>query len=474
MGDGTYQLLQGAIAMGTIATILLVVLLVAIVNPQLVDQIRSAIARRGSGAGVAAVNSPGMNVLVGVIGAIAPDIGLISGYLGDIVAGEFRYSMTSIVAIIATLINLLVWGGLADISDKFKNVSGAVRNVTTGASSGRPRDPTQDIVGPDGVGHTIASGPATALGFMQQTAQAASVPEPVALPSATTAVVDAVSNVQQVVAPVQAQVGRSQAQVRRSQAQVKPVKRRGSFPTTIPGSGINEPAGNPTINITYGSANDRAIPESTDPLRKSSRFSKPSLAAREAWTGRGREQEGGFRVPQEFANTNPTVVRGLGFLDTQKSPMGIVILTCIFMVYVWDMGWNQKRSRPELVGNIIFGAFVLAMNFASYNIFESYGDNVKTRILNSGKAVIVGGLVGTIAFWIFHNLAPEYLPVDPSPASINGGFTPSSGSCPSGQQLVNGRCQTIVGTPKCGGPNGSDQFQCDLYQNGKKITTSLV
>lgn len=486
-------LLQGAIAMSTITTILLLVLIVAMFNPQLVAQVRAALG--GVSGGRAPGMPSGLTVIFGILGAVAPDIALISGYVGDIVAGglgKFRWSLTSILGVVAVILNKLIWGyamgGDSVTADLTALGDAAMRLRTAGAAPGGgapPPPPGGDGGGLPGLADVAggiaavgaAAGPTVpglapgggggGAGLLASAGGALPTPPPPGLYTANAgrSVTFAPGSVASgSTYPGSAILGAINPPPAPRAASMRPTRRRGL--------GFGRPAGGVT---------------------SSGRLVRPSSIARASGG-----QTGGARYPPSVTSSNPCVIRGLGFLDTQSSPMSMVVLSFVFIIYFLDMAWNHKRTRSELTGNFFFGVFVILVNAFALGVFECYGTTSSARAFAIAKGLTIGLLFGGFIFILYQNYGQQYLPVDPSPASLspeNGGGGGSGGSgnivppsgggsttnlpCPPAadgrsQTRINGVCVPNTGMSQCGGPNSDDQFVCDAYKNGKKITTTVV
>lgn len=396
------SLLQGAVAMSTISVALLIIFLVALLNPELADRIRGRVAATAGEAG----SSPTVKILVGALGAFAPDMAILSGFVSDIVNIQFRHSVLSFSAIIAVIINRLIFGTGA------LRAAGEAAGAAAAAATGAPQPRT---------GFEVANAPAA--------------------PAAP--------------APVTAQVAEQVAQ------------------TVAPGIAPSVVIGHSGRLSSRGAA---AAPGTVFTATGEAGLGPPAV-------GGSRKQKAGA-IPREIAdNYNPCAIRGLAFLDTERSPMGMVALMTIFTTVFWDMWINNKRTTAEILGTGAFGLVVLIMNVASYTVFGCYGRNAQERLLNTFKAFVWGAIVGSVAFLIFQ-YAPDgsqYLPIDPSPASLS---QPSSGrtplgpggqqGCPPGQISVNGQCTPAPSeSAKCTAPNDGDQFVCDAYKNGKLVSTTF-
>lgn len=391
--------------MSTIAVALLIMLFVALTNPGFLDNVRS----RVTGAAGQTAGSPTGKILVGALGAFAPDMAVLSGFVSDIVNVQFRHSVLSFSAILAVVLNRFIFG------------KGAVQAAIAAAV-------------PAAAAATGTAPVATALGTVNAPPAPAPAPSPAA--SEPQAPSSAASTARTVVETV---TGR-------------PVL--GYAGTVRP----TQVTGNPADVSTYVS----------------------DLGGGPAIRGGGKPQRGG-ELPDFFKQYyNPCAIRGLAFLDTENSPMGMVALMTIFTTVFWDMWINNKRTTPEILGNAGFGLVVLLMNFGAYAIFNCYGKTTTERLMNTFKAFVWGAIAGSVAFLIFQ-YAPngsQYLPIDPSSASLS---QPSSSktsageqSCPPGQVSINGQCTPApAGGAKCNAPNDGDQFVCDAYKNGKLISTTF-
>jgi hypothetical protein len=480
-------LLQGALAMSTITTILLLVLIVAMFNPQLVEQVRAALG--GVAAGGASPSMPsGLTVIFGILGAVAPDIALISGYVGDIVAGglgKFRWSLTSILGIVAVVLNKLIWGyamggdsitrdltALGDAATRLRTGTGAVAARPGGGDAGGLAglaDVAGEIAAVGAAGGPVVPPPSGGGGGGVFATAGGPLPTPPP-PGVYTA------NAGRSVTFAPGSVGSGStypgSAILGALAPSPPAARATSMrPTRKRGLGFGRPPGG---------------------ISSSGRIVRPSSIARASGG-----QTGGARYPESITSSNPCVIRGLGFLDTQSSPMGMVVLSFVFIVYFLDMWWNHKRTQSELAGNFFFGLFVLLVNAFALTVFDCYGTSGKDRAFAIVKALTIGLLFGGLIFILYQNTGQQYLPVDASPASLSpdngGGGSGNSGTivppggggattnlpCPPAadgrsQTRINGICVPNTGMSQCGGPNADDQFVCDAYKNGKKITTTVV
>lgn len=399
---------DAAISVGTIALIGVIFIIILLFNPGLVERLRNV------RPGTIGAETPGffnVSAFIGLIGAVAPDVVMFSGYVSDILAGEFKYSLLSLMGIIVAIINWLFFGAFSSIS------------VATAASVA-----TQPLF--QGTAATVSRAAADVATGVNQIGIANPNPNPTRPP--------------------------------------RPQRSAASINESIVGTA-------PTLGSLGGS---NAGPAASIP--KSVSFKR---------------QAGGAVYPASVISRDPTVVRGLGFLDTQKSPMGLAILSFIFMIYLMDMSVNKKRDVGDIVLNFFTGLLIICLNMASYFVFKSYGNNTSERVWAITKATGLGGVLGIMIFYILNAYAKQYLPLDPKNGFGNKCNSPfiydaASGDCicPPGQQRVGSTCQTMPSSKqlftlmsevehfteneKASAPmSNPDEFVCDLYQGGKKITT---
>jgi hypothetical protein len=161
-------------------------------------------------------------------------------------------------------------------------------------------------------------------------------------------------------------------------------------------------------------------------------------------------------------------VPGFESIESQFSPQGIVLPTAIFMYLIMDFG--MKRSASSNIGiGVMFPAFLLIQYavMRSSGCFDKYywSDSFLTVL----SAFIVGMTFGISAWGVVKTFFPSRLP-------SGAGAPASAPSAPSGSLSPilppGGSSNPNVGT--CSAPNDQDQFVCDAYKNGQKITSTLV
>jgi hypothetical protein len=146
---------------------------------------------------------------------------------------------------------------------------------------------------------------------------------------------------------------------------------------------------------------------------------------------------------------NPCSIRGLGMFDVAKSPMGMAALSSVFAVYILDMTIDKKRDTKDIGIYLGFSGIVYLLNLYSYSSFKCYGDTFGAAARASILPLAVGLIGGGAGFFALKYGFPSYLPLDPT--------------------TVNSPSQ-----PTCAPPNDQDQFVCDAWKDGKKISTAVV
>jgi len=160
-----------------------------------------------------------------------------------------------------------------------------------------------------------------------------------------------------------------------------------------------------------------------------------------------------LRGGAKLAEFNPCTIRGLGMFENEKSPMGVAALATVFMIYLLDMSVGQKRSATETGIYVGAATGVYALTLFAYKEFGCYGGTIGAIAQSTVLPIVVGLAIGGGAYGVFKSYAPAYLPLD--------GHAIGSPSAP--------------GTyAKCSAPNDQDQFVCDAYKDGKRISTAVV
>lgn len=179
------------------------------------------------------------------------------------------------------------------------------------------------------------------------------------------------------------------------------------------------------------------------PVRPVSPFSLGTPAQR------GRTLTGGASYIQE--KFNPCTIRGLGMFELTNSPMGIAALSAIFMVYVLDM--TTKRSTLQIGTYLGFSTLIFALNLYAYKEAKCVEDtSVLGLIRGIALPAVVGLATGGIAYGTMKTSYPSFLPLD---AEAFDSGTPGKPHA------------------KCGQPS-ENEFVCDAYKDGKKISSAVV
>lgn len=340
--------------------------------------------------------------ILSLLGAFSPDIALLSGFISDIMNGSFRFSVTSLVGIIAVILHGIV-GGFFFGFTKSASVSSIVPTLT-------------EVIG---VGEEAA-----VVGGDSPSTLAAARRERVS---------------------------------------------RGK-PPAGPRSGAMSALrlGTPAGSVVHGTGSARPSREAA--IKAAARIEmynamgrrhrNPGRSASVASSGGSRPTRGGDRDEPEsqsggarsavLSNFNPCAIRGLGFLDVKGSPMGMAALAAIFMVYLLDM--TTKKSPATIGGYLAFSFVVFGLNLFAYSELECVADTSYVGLLKAISLPTAIGLVtGGIAYGVMKANYKSFLPLDPE------GFQPGA---PGNQ-------------PQCGKPS-DNEFVCDAYKDGKRISTAVV
>jgi hypothetical protein len=158
-----------------------------------------------------------------------------------------------------------------------------------------------------------------------------------------------------------------------------------------------------------------------------------------------------------LSDFNPCSIRGMGMFDISKSPMGMAALTSVFTVYLLDMYVGDKRSKLDTGVYLLFSSVVYGLNVFAYKEFECYGSTYGEVAKATILPIVIGLAGGAAGYSVLQTTFPTYLPLD--------GHAIGSPASPG----------TIVpGTARCNAPNDQDQFVCDAYKDGKRISTATV
>ena len=170
-------------------------------------------------------------------------------------------------------------------------------------------------------------------------------------------------------------------------------------------------------------------------------------------TGEDTSTTTGGALPQYIEEKfNPCAVRGLGMFDIPQSPMGMAALSSVFIVYFLDMFVDDKRTKPVLAGYVGASGVLYALNLFAYKEFGCYGETYTDIAKKTVLPIIIGLVGGIVGYSVIKSTAPAFLPLD--------------------SQKVNSPSMGAHGT--CAPPNDQDQFVCDAYKDGKRVSTTVV
>ena len=349
-------------------------------------------------------------------GALSPDIVLLIGFISDLMNLNFRYSVTSIVGVLAVVLHWIVGGALFGFS---KGVTSAVEStasaVTAAVAQPAPAGPQLFGVG-DPTAPTVSPPPAAA---------------PAAPPASPPGLLGAIAKPQR-------------------QAAKKPTMATGNKPPRRPGSVSTAP-----------DMGESAAPSA--PTSRSVSFARPTRAAASVSADKTSKlaatgQLGGALPSYISEKFNPCAIRGLGWFDIQGSPMGMAALSAVFMVYLLDMAVGNKRSGPQIGGYVGFSLAIFALNVYAYRELKCVNTTSVTASLKSIALPLTVGLgSGTIAYFVMKNNYANFLPLDGTHFDDGTGHD-SSNNAPRGDQ------------PHCSAPSDDGAMVCEAYRDGKRVT----
>lgn len=395
MADTSTSLAAASLTFSILSFLLLAIALVFFLFPDFSNTIRSGLSRVGSVDGGGST----LAMMGAFLGALSPDIALLSGFISDIMNGAFRYSVTSLIGVGAVILHWIV-GGL-------------VHGFSSGASSG-----VSDVA--SAVVSTATTAAEQLMGTGAETAVAAATTRP--------------------------------ASVTRRRRGPGSISTMSSMPT--PALGATSLTRTAQLNPRAESSSASIMGPTNVRFSRSTRGNLP-----ERYRGGGEEEEeqsgGGWVIPADIsAKFNPCSIRGLGMFDISKSPMGMAALSSVFSVYLLDMTVNSKRPTSDVLVYLTFSGVVYGLNLYAYSKFKCYGETFGEIAKSTVLPIIIGLAAGSSGFAVLQTTFPSYLPLDPK--GMN------SPAMPSGKHAT------------CAPPNDQDQFVCDAYKDGKRITTAVV
>ena len=348
-------------------------------------------------------------------GALSPDIILLIGFISDLMNLNFRYSVTSIVGVLAVILHWLIGGALFGFS---KGLTSAVETTASAV--------TAAVTQPAPVGPQL-------FGVGDPTAPTVTPPRAAAAaPASPPGLLGAIAKPQ-----------RQAAKKPTMSTGNKPPPRRPGSVSTAPDMGEPAASSGPTSRtVSFARPTRAAATKSSDATSK--------LAA----TG----QLGGALPSYISEKFNPCAIRGLGFFDIQGSPMGMAALSAIFMIYLLDMAVGNKRSGAQIGGYVGFSLAVFALNVYAYRELKCVNTTSVTASLKSIALPLgVGLLSGTTAYFVMKNNYANFLPLDGTHFD-DGTGNDSSNNAPRGDQ------------PHCSAPSDDGAMVCEAYRDGKRVT----
>ena len=405
MADSS-SLAAASLTFSILSFVLLAVALVFFLFPDFSKTIRAGLSRTGSVDGAGST----LGMMGAFLGALSPDIALLSGFVSDIMNGTFRYSVTSIIGVISVILHWIIAGlvhGFGSTTAAVTDAAAAVASTIAASTSaaqvlGVGSEPTNPTPPPasSGQGPSRQSRSPWRMGGPRSVSTMSSMPTPAIGP---------------------------QSILRTAEINPRPVT-----------NSITGPTGTRMTRTTQG--------------RRPARFSEGS--------GRADEEEdaqtGGQRweIPEDIRSKfNPCSIRGLGMFDISKSPMGIAALSSVFSVYFLDMTVNSKRPTGDIMLYLFFSGAIYGLNLFAYSKFKCYGDSFGAIAKSTILPMIIGLAAGSSGFAVLQTTFPSYLPLDPKTQ---------------GSPAMPGKYA------KCSAPNDKDEFVCDAYKDGKRISSTVI
>jgi hypothetical protein len=395
--------------------IVIVIGLLFLVFPGWLETVKTAVSGKGMLTASSGGLLDGLKVFAVLGGALSPDIFLLIGFMSDLMNMKFRYSVTSLLGVIAVILH---WG-----------VAGMVYGFTPGSTSAVSQVAESIQKAAETV---IPAATPSAPGSAPAPAQVLGVGTDPSNPSPPAGILDTLANDREF-----------------AQARADALERRSarSSPSTL------------NLNDTQSQAQARRTRRAAE--RSTAATQRMAATGTLGRTGRN-PRTGGSQLPDYIAEKfNPCAIRGLGYFDIKGSPMGLAALSAIFMVYLLDMTAGKKRSSTQVGGYIGFSAIVYMLNVYAYREFKCLTDPTVGGILKASLLPCAIGLgVGGIGYSVIKSHYADFLPLDPEKFDTTG--APASGSGSGGNQ------------PSCSAPNDQDQMVCEAYQNGKRVSSIVA
>jgi len=407
--DPTVSLAAASLTFSILSFITIVVGLLFLVFPGWLETIKTATSSvSGSASSGGFLDSIKVFAVLG--GALAPDIVLLIGFISDLMNMKFRFSVTSLIGIIAVVVH---WG---------------LGSMFFGSGSGTPTIIQQVTQAASNAASAIAPGPSA----------------PSVSPGNPTNPSSQLLGVGTAVPPILSALGKK---AEKAKTDAEFATARAAALEKAAASSVGTPSTldlNDTPKTALARKSRNASKKSAD---KTSKLVADKLV-------------GGTQLPSMIADKfNPCAIRGLGMFDVKGSPMGLAALSAVFAVYFLDMTAGKKRTGTQTGGYIGFSTLALLFNIYAYREFGCFQDPSMMGILKSSALPLITGFtVGGIGYSVLKSRYIDFLPLD-GQVLDTGAPTDGPSSVPSGNK------------PSCSSPNSDDQMVCEAYQDGKRITS---
>ena len=375
--DPTVSLAAASLTFSILSFITIVVGLLFLVFPGWLETIKSATS------GISGSSSSGgfldsIKVFAVLGGALAPDIVLLIGFISDLMNMKFRFSVTSLIGILAVVVH---WGVGSLVFGSGSSAPTIIEQVTQAASSAAA---------------ALAPGPS---------APSVSPGNPSQLLGVGTSTPTVLSSLGK-----KAEKAKTEAEFATARAEALEKKAASSV-------------GTPST-IDLADTRSEADARKTRSAAKKSAESTSKLAAQ--------KKLGGSQLPSMIADKfNPCAIRGLGMFDVKGSPMGLAALAAVFTVYFLDMTAGKKRTTNQVGGYLGFSTLALLFNIYAYREFGCFQDPSVMGILKSAAFPLVTGFtIGGIGYSVLKSKYVDFLPLD-GQVLDTGAATGSGSSVPS-------------------------------------------
>jgi hypothetical protein len=411
--DPTVSLAAASLTFSILSFITIVVGLLFLVFPGWLETIKTATSSvSGSASSGGFLDSIKVFAVLG--GALAPDIVLLIGFISDLMNMKFRFSVTSLIGIIAVIVH---WG----LGSMF---------FGSGSGSGTPTIIQQVTQAASNAASAIAPGPSA----------------PSVTPGNPTNPSSQLLGVGTAPPPILSALGKK-AEKAKTDAEFATARAESLEKKAAAASPVGTPS---TLDL-----NDTKSQAQARKTRKAASDSADKTAKLAA-----KKLVGGTQLPSMIADKfNPCAIRGLGMFDVKGSPMGLAALAAVFSVYFLDMTAGKKRTGTQTGGYIGFSTLALLFNIYAYREFGCFQDPSMMGILKSSALPLITGFtVGGIGYSVLKSRYIDFLPLD---GQVLDTGVPTNGpsSVPSDHK------------PSCSSPNDDDQMVCEAYQDGKRITS---